>query len=54
MIYYKSYIRLYEKTVYIDTSALTRRKTLVKSFFASPLTSSHVNNFHKRRLICRQ
>ena len=39
MIYYKPYIRLYDKTVYIDTSALTRRKTLVKSFFASPLTS---------------
>ena len=28
-------------------SALTRRKTLVKKFFASPLTSSHINNFHK-------
>ena len=57
MIYYKPYIRLYVKTVYIDTSALTRRKTLVKSFFASPgspITSSHVNNFHKRRLFCRQ
>ena len=37
MIYYKPYIRIYENTVYIDTSELTRRKTLVKSFFASPL-----------------
>ena len=46
MIYDKPYIRLFVKTVYIDTSAPTRRKTLVKMFFASPLFSSHVNNFH--------
>ena len=49
MIFNKPYIRLCVKSVYIDTSALTRRKTLVKTFFASPLTSSHVNNFNKRR-----
>ena len=46
MIYDKPYIRLYVKTVYIDTSALTGRKALVKMFFASLLISSHVNNFH--------
>ena len=51
MIYDQPYIQLSAKTVYIDTSALTkrkalvtRRKTLVKTFFASPLISSHVNN----------
>ena len=47
MIYDKPYIRLYVKTGYIDNSALTRRKTLVKMFFASPLISSHVNKLHK-------
>ncbi len=35
MIYDKPYIQLFVKPVYIDTSALTRRKTLVKTFFAS-------------------
>ena len=47
MIYDRPYIRLFVKPLYIDTSALTRRKTLVKMFFASPLISSHVNNSTK-------
>ena len=51
MICDKPYIQLYVKTVYIDTSALTRRKTLVKMFFASLLISSHVNKLHKETLI---
>ena len=37
MIYDKPYIQLYVKPVYIDTSALSRRKPVVKMFFASPL-----------------